>query len=92
MCIYYTFHFSCCIGVSAPAPYYLQELCPSTTASPAEKTASKKCKIEHQILDGSDYDDILCPKCGRVGNSGEEDDIEAERNGDGETEAASSCT
>jgi hypothetical protein len=88
MCIYYTFHFSCCIGVSAPAPYYLQELCPSAT----EKTASKKCKIEHQILDGSDYDDILCPKCGRKGNSGEEDEIEAERNGDGEAVAPASCS
>jgi hypothetical protein len=68
MCIYHTFHWSCCPGAAAPAPYYLHQKCPTAEKSlPAglSRNLVKRCKIEHRILDGADHDEP-CPRCGCV--------------------------
>lgn len=80
MCIYYTYHWSCCPGTAQAAPYYVHEMCDMAT-TPKQKASSegssscsttttttkppKKCKIVHEILDGAESDDP-CPKCGYV--------------------------
>jgi hypothetical protein len=66
MCIYYTFHFACCPGTAVSAPYYLHERCPISydQCTPGvPKRLLKKCKVEHEVLEGADYDQT-CPRCG----------------------------
>lgn len=74
MCIYHTYVWSCCPGTAQPAPYFMNSRCDIATASMKQRTArrsathqrrkmSRKCRIEHKLLDGEDYD-IPCPACG----------------------------
>lgn len=70
MCIYYTYHWSCCPGTARPAPYYVHSMCDRAASfkpiSSAGKNAPlKKCKVMHEILDGGESDQA-CPKCGYV--------------------------
>ncbi|OQU96829.1 hypothetical protein CLAIMM_02856 [Cladophialophora immunda] len=71
MCIYYTYHFSCCPGTARPAPYYVHSLCDKASspkkfplgAGGVKVMDLKKCKVQHEILDGAEADQP-CPKCG----------------------------
>lgn len=74
MCIYYTYHWSCCPGTARPAPYYVHETCDKATGPKSIQLPGagvkvidlwKKCKIQHEILDGAEADEP-CPKCGCV--------------------------
>lgn len=75
MCIYYTYHWSCCPGTARPAPYYVHEMCDKATTPPKQQKSPtsgttnplklKKCMVIHEILDGAESDDP-CPKCGYV--------------------------
>lgn len=73
MCRYMTFHWSCCPGTAAPAPYYLHAECELAQAPRRIGYIKKKCRIEYEILDGADYDES-CPKCGQKASDREADE------------------
>lgn len=80
MCLYHTYHWSCCPGTAQPAPYYMNSKCDVATSSlrankPSGIVKSRKCKIQHKILDGGDHDQP-CPKCGHVPLEVPEDESE----------------
>lgn len=64
MCLYHTFHWSCCPGTALPAPYYMNSTCDLASRSKKSRVQKRrKCKIEHRVLDGADHEH-RCPKCG----------------------------
>jgi hypothetical protein len=69
MCIYYTYHWSCCPGTARPAPYYVHSMCePAATSAESKSKATretplKRCTVTHEILDGAEADQP-CPRCG----------------------------
>ena len=68
MCIYHTYHWSCCPGTSRPAPYYMHMRCiKATQPKPHGVRLGKEhqCHIEFRFLDGCDYEEP-CPNCGAV--------------------------
>lgn len=71
MCLYHTFHWSCCPGTAAPAPYYMHTECELAQTPRKRGMRTKKCQIEHVVLDGADYDEP-CPKCGQKASDRED--------------------
>lgn len=75
MCQYATFHWSCCPGTAAPAPYYMHAECELAQAPRIKGFIKKKCWIEHVIMDGADYDEP-CPKCGQKASERDPEEVE----------------
>jgi hypothetical protein len=84
MCIYYTYHWSCCPGTARPAQCYMHIRCahamqpkPYGIEMRNGELDTKKCEIEHRVLDGSDHNEP-CPRCGAV-TLDEEEEGQVER-------------
>ena len=74
MCIYHTYHWTCCPGTARTAPYYMHLRCVTAEQPRPAGAKPRKCKVEFKTLNGGDHDEP-CPRCGCVTLTPEEETI-----------------